>query len=300
LGTIHERTIHERRWTAGAEVLLGEYAFLLRQQVEERTATDRSWVWREADATPIATTVAAGVRVRLRQVVLRRLSRHGAQLRDGLGAQADLLSTMDGAYGLPHLVGRHDDGGRTTLVTTLATAPAWRDGYGPGRRPLDRLTAAAALAAGTALCGALGDLHRLGYAHRALSPDTVLLLDRYRIGTPRDLGLAGFRAAPGEGPDGYRAPEQVEPADPRMGVTGRRPGPATDIYQVAALIYHTLTGRRAGPAPNPPIRAAVSGFPSAVDAVITSALSMDPRRRPSSIGALAEALTLARTTLVAA
>jgi serine/threonine protein kinase len=237
--------------------------------------------------------------VRLRQVVLRRLSRHGAQLRDGLGAQADLLSTMDGAYGLPHLVGRHDDAGRTTLVTTLVTAPAWRDGYGPGRQPLDRLTAAAALAAGTALCGALGDLHRLGHAHRALSPHTVLLLDRYRLGTPRDLGLAGFRATPGEGPDGYRAPEQVEPADPRAGVTGRRPGPTTDIFQTAALIYHTLTGRRAGPAPNPPIRAAVPGFPAAVDTVISAALSADPRRRPANIDALAEALTLARTTLIA-
>jgi hypothetical protein len=292
-------TIHERRWAAGAEVWLGEYAFLLRQQVEERTATDRSWVWRDADASPVA-AAAAGVRVRLRQVALRRLSRHGAQLRDGLGEQADLLSTMDGAYGLPHLVGRHDHGGRTTLVTTLATAPAWRDGYGPGRRPLDRLTAAGALAAGVALCFALADLHRLGYAHRMLSPDTVLLLDRYRLGTPRDLGLAGFRAVAGEGPDYYRAPEQVEPAEPRAGVTGRRPGPATDIYQVAALIYHTLTGRRAGPAPNPPIRTAIKGFPTAADSVITSALSADPRLRPSGIDALAEALTLARTTLVAA
>jgi serine/threonine protein kinase len=292
-------TNYERRWAAGTEIWLGEYAFLLRQQVEEHTATDQSWVWREADASPVATP-ASGVRVRLRQVVLRRLSRHGAQLRDGLGAQADLLSTMDGAYGLPHLVGRHDDGGRTTLVTTLVTAPAWRDGYGPGRRPLDRLTAAAALAAATALCGALGDLHRLGFAHRSLSPDTVVLLDRYRLGTPRDLGLAGFRATPGEGTDGYRAPEQVEPAEPRMGVTGRRPGPATDIYQVAALIYHTLTGRRAGPAPNPPIRAAIPSFPTSVDTVITTALSTDPRRRPSSIDAVAEALTLARTTLVAA
>jgi hypothetical protein len=290
-------TIHERRWAAGAEISLGEYAFLLRRQVEERTASDQSWVWREADASPVV-SAATGVRVRLRQVVLRRLSRHGAQLRDGLGAQADLLSTMDGAFGLPHLVGRHDDGGRTTLVTTLATAPAWRDGYGPGRRPLDRLTAAAALAAGTALCTALGDLHRLGYAHRALSPDTVLLLDRYRLGTPRDLGLAGFRATPGEGVDGYRAPEQVDPAEPRAGVTGRRPGPATDVYQVAALIYHTLTGRRAGPAPNPPIRAAVPGFPVSADTLITSALATDPRLRPSTIGSLAEAMTLARTTLL--
>jgi hypothetical protein len=58
--------------------------------------------------------------------------------------------------------------------------------------PLDRLTAAATLAAAGTLCTALAELHRHGQAHRALGPDAVLLLDRYRRAVPRDLGLAGF------------------------------------------------------------------------------------------------------------
>jgi hypothetical protein len=286
------RTTTERRWTAGAEVWLGTYAFLLRAPVEEHTAADRSWIWREATADAVG---AAGVRVRLRQVVLRRLSRRGAQLRDGLGVQADLLSIVDDDSGLPRPVGRHDDGGRTTLVTALPASPSWRDGFGPAARrcgPLDRLTAAAALAAAEPLCAALGELHRHGHAHRALHPDAVLLLDRYRRGALRDLGLAGFRPVAGEGPDTYRAPEQYRDPD-----GDRRPGPATDVYQLAALIYHTVTGRRPGPAPNPPVRAALAGFPAAADDVIGAALAAEPRLRPGDPAALADAMRTARTAL---
>jgi len=285
----------ERRWAAGAEVRLGPHAFLLRPPVDERTAADRSWVWREATAE-----VSGGRRVRLRQVALRRLGRRGAQLRDGLGVQADLLSIVAGDRGLPRLVGRHDEAGRTTLVTELPAAPSWRDGFGPGGAgglPLDRLTAAATLAAAGALCAALAELHRHGQAHRALGPDAVLLLDRYRRAVPRDLGLAGFAPTVGEGPGIYRAPEQHRITGPGPG-PDRPPGPATDVYQVAALIYHTLTGRRPGPAPNPPVRAAVAGFPAGSDGVIAVALAATPALRPG-IAALSDALRTARAALAA-
>jgi hypothetical protein len=299
--TIQLHTVPERRWAAGAEVRLGPFAFLLRPPVDERTAVDRSWVWREATAEVPG---MAGRRVRLRQVALRRLSRRGAELRDGLGVQADLLSIVAADQGLPRLVGRHDEGGRTTLVTELPAAPSWRDGFGPpggstggaaaGTRggPLDRLTAAAALAAALPLCGALAELHRHGHGHRAIGPDCVLLLDRYRRGVPRDLGLAGFRPEPGEGPGIYRAPEQFRGSP--------LPGPATDVYQVAALIYHTLTGRRPGPAPNPPVRAAVAGFPAGPDTVIAAALAAAPALRPAGMDPLVDALRTARAALAAA
>jgi len=287
--TIQVRTRPERRWAAGAEVRLGPDAFLLRPPVDERTAADRSWVWREATAEVPGWSER---RVRLRQVALRRLGRRGAQLRDGLGVQADLLSIVAGDRGLPRLVGRHDEAGRTTLVTQLPAAPSWRDGFGPSGAALDRLTAAAALAAAVSLCTALAELHRHGAAHRALGPDAILLLDRYRTAVPRDLGLAGFRPEPGEGPGIYRAPEQHRPAD-----AGRPPGPATDVYQLAALIYHTLTGRRPGPAPNPPVRAAVAGFPAGPDGVIAAALAAAPALRPEGMAPLADALRTARAVL---
>jgi|SoiMethySBSTD1v2_1073268.scaffolds.fasta_scaffold22912_2 hypothetical protein len=292
--TMQLHTTAEPRWAAGAEVRLGPHPFLLRAPVDERTAADRSWVWREATAE-----VSGGRRVRLRQVALRRLGRRGAQLRDGLGVQADLLSIVAGDRGLPRLVGRHDEAGRTTLVTELPAAPSWRDGFGPGGRsaPLDRLTAAATLAAAGTLCAALAELHRHGQAHRALGPDTVLLLDRYRRAVPRDLGLAGFTPTAGEGPGIYRAPEQYRAAEPGSG-SSRLPGPATDVYQTAALIYHTLTGRRPGPAPNPPVRAAVAGFPAGSEGVIAAALAAAPALRPG-IAALSDALGAARAALAA-
>jgi hypothetical protein len=306
--TLQLHTVPERRWATGAEVRLGPLAFLLRPPVDERTAVDRSWVWREATAEVPG---MPGRRVRLRQVALRRLSRRGAQLRDGLGVQADLLSIVAADRGLPRLVGRHDEAGRTTLVTELPAAPSWRDGFGPAGDTaggsggasvnrsggaLDRLTAAAALAAALPLCGALAELHRHGQAHRAIGPDSVLLLDRYRRGVPRDLGLAGFRPESGEGPGIYRAPEQYR-AGPE---SGRPPGPVTDVYQVAALIYHTLTGRRPGPAPNPPVRAAVAGFPAGPDGVIAAALAAAPALRPAGMAPLADALRTARVALAAA
>jgi hypothetical protein len=294
--TIQLHTVPERRWAAGAEVRLGPLAFLLRPPVDERTAVDRSWVWREATAE---VSGLPGRRVRLRQVALRRLSRRGAQLRDGLGVQADLLSIVAADQGLPRLVGRHDEAGRTTLVTELPAAPSWRDGFGPGGGPLDRLTAAAALAAALPLCAALAELHRHGQAHRAIGPDSVLLLDRYRRAVPRDLGLAGFRPESGEGPGIYRAPEQYR-AGPNSGAdSGRRPGPVTDVYQVAALIYHTLTGRRPGPAPNPSVRTAVAGFPAGSDSVIAAALAATPALRPAGMAPLVDALRTARAALSA-
>jgi hypothetical protein len=68
---------------------------------------------------------------------------------------------------------------------------------------------------------------------------------------------------------------------------------------VAALIYHTLTGRRPGPAPNRPVRASVAGFPSGPDAVIAASLAAEPALRPAGMAALADALRTARTALSA-
>jgi hypothetical protein len=88
----------------------------------------------------------------------------------------------------------------------------------------------------------------------------------------RDAGLVAAPAWPLDTPTGNRAPEQ-----------GRAPytaGPPTDVYQLAALVQHTLTGHLPRPSVPIPLPVFVPGFPEAAAAVITQALSADPRARP--------------------
>jgi serine/threonine protein kinase len=88
------------------------------------------------------------------------------------------------------------------------------------------------------LCTALAALHREGVYHRHLTPEDVVLLEGRRDhAVLRDFGLAAHPRTPDEGPALYRAPEQARMSAPTL------PGPHTDIYQLAALLYHFLTGR---------------------------------------------------------
>ncbi|GHF32112.1 hypothetical protein [Streptomyces fumanus] len=109
-------------------------------------------------------------------------------------------------------------------------------------------------------------------SHRALRP-TALVMDQPRT-VLRDLGLAAVPPRPGEYAGPCQAPEQ------RYG-SADRPGPATDVYQLGALLHHALTGRE--PAPGafglPP-----SAFPASAPAglvrLVTGALRQRPGERP--------------------
>jgi hypothetical protein len=58
-------------WAAGAEVRVGTHDYVLHSPVEEQTAADGSWVWREATAEQIDPPYA---RVRLRHQTRRQPS----------------------------------------------------------------------------------------------------------------------------------------------------------------------------------------------------------------------------------
>jgi hypothetical protein len=219
--------------------------------------------------------------VRLRQVELVRESPEGRRRRAALAAQSELLSGCDG---VPGLVALHEEGQSLTVVATQPVGPTWHDAFRPGDARLDRLGAGAALAAMIPVCAALGRLHRAGHAHRALGTDGILLTGRHRHGALRDVGLAGFPPEPGEGPDGYRAPEQ------RHTVNAGRPGPWTDVYQIAAILCHTITGLPVG------VARGLSMFPDDLGAALAQALDVDPRRRPD-MDALTAALRTGRRSL---
>lgn len=124
------------------------------------------------------------------------------------------------------------------------------------------------------LCTTLGDLHDRDLSHRALAPDTLIARDDGRL-VLRDLGLAARPGRPGENSGPYRASEQH-----RRGPT--RPGPGTDVYQVAAIAYRIVSGSVPGAMP-PPGRT----WHPAMPAVIDAALVPDAAARPSieSLGA---------------
>jgi hypothetical protein len=276
-------------WRGGDERSFGVYAYLLHDHPHERPSPDHALVWREA----VADRIGAPARVYLRQVQSRRPgtaqvgSAHAA-LRD----QARLLALLSGRAGLPTLLDQVEDDLTTTVVSEMPVGPTWQEAYRPGAVGLDRIRAATALGALIALCRTLGALHQVGASHRALHPDGVVLVDRGRRAVPRDAGLAGVPPAGGEGPTIYRAPEQAL----LPGLAGT-PGPRTDVYQVAALTYHSLTGHPPGSGPLMPVRATFPHVPERVDDLLRCCLSRDPQERPGDLAVLARALDGARRAL---
>jgi hypothetical protein len=113
-------------------------------------------------------------------------------------------------------------------------------------------------------------LHRLGTSHRNLSPESIIVAGNGQFAL-RDFGLAAVVFRPGEGPASYQAPEQA------FGSRLSGPGPATDVYQLAAVTYHLVTGRIPGrnapPARHP-------GLPDSVTDIISAALAHNPADRP--------------------
>ncbi|GAU69160.1 purine nucleoside phosphorylase I [Streptomyces sp. NBRC 110611] len=112
-------------------------------------------------------------------------------------------------------------------------------------------------------------LSREGFSHRVLRPTSVVM-NRPRM-VLRDFGLAAVPPRMGENPGPYQAPEQ------RYG-SGFRPGPATDVYQLGALLHQALTGR--APAPGLPPYRGPAAVPDSLVHAVAGALRQDPRVRP--------------------
>jgi hypothetical protein len=277
-------TLLEPVWAGGAELRLAGSVYLLHDEPSERSSRDMSWVWREATADLIE---RSGGRVRLRQIEIVRPVAAAEHQHAGLQAQARLLTRLNGRPGLPHVLGTVAGKDRVTIVTAHPGGASWAEVFGPGRVPADRLTAARILSAAASVCAPLRALHKCGTSHRALYPGAIFIEgDRCSL---RDAGLAEIPPATDEGEATYRAPEQF-----------RAPyaaGAWTDVYQLAAIAYHTLTGHPPSPAASPPVRAALPGFPEHADQVLLAALDADPARRPASATALGSALRAGRAEL---
>ncbi len=221
---------------------------------------------------------------------------NNADVRERFLAEARLLRRVDD----PRLVRVFDVG----ISEDDDARPYFVMEYVPGGTLADRIDSLStheALEYGVAVADAIQVLHDAGIVHRDVKPSNLLVEDRQT--PPRvvvsDLGSAKLLAeASGvtvtTGTPMYMAPEQVHQSD---GFDGR-----ADVYAVAAVTYHLLSGhpafsdrtaaevveRRSDTSP-PPLAIRL-GQSVALDRLLGRSLSWDPNRRPATAAEFAREL----------
>jgi eukaryotic-like serine/threonine-protein kinase len=150
---------------------------------------------------------------------------------------------------------------------------------------------------------ALDHAHDQGVIHRDVKPGNVLLRND-GVSKLVDLGIA--TAADGTritrsgtvlGTAAYMAPEQLE---------GHEPGPAVDVYALAAVSFEALAGRKPrdgttplqiahsiASEPPPDLRAHWPAAPPAAAELLARGMARDPAERPRSAGRLGAELARA-------
>ncbi|WP_165960880.1 TIR domain-containing protein [Actinocrispum wychmicini] len=266
-------------WQAGEEVQLGSASFLLQQQTEEHVSDTHTWAWRYAPAERLDPMPAP---VFLRQVRRLRRSTEWQQQRAALIAEADLLKELDTVPGMPRLLEAIRDADHVTLVLRRTKASTLRRVYGPTTWPLDHLRTVDFLLAVRRFCAVLHELHKRGHSHRALSPDVIVLAGNGAEVSIRDLGNAAVAADPVT----YQAPEQFLSLRQSAG-----DGARTDVYQLAAIVYHVLTAHPPSPTGSPPPTAVNPRLPSSADELLARALDVVPDVRPADANAFSAGLS---------
>jgi len=125
------------------------------------------------------------------------------------------------------------------------------------------------------IAGALAAAHAVGLTHGDVSPGNVLLDS---AGQPllADLGTARLLAE-ASGPAGG-TPGYVDPAVS----AGHPPGPASDVYALAAVAVYALTGT--APGADPAAALLPIPVPATLRRLLRRSLDRDPAGRPSAAG----------------
>ena len=248
------------RWQGGEEIAVGDRVYLLHDYLlDEHFGAAQSVVFRQARGLQLISPEDPGQgHVWLRQAEVRHRGRDTQHALAALPAERQLLAALGSHPGLPSAVQLVADEGRASLAFAWPTSQTGRPcetierAFGSDAAPMDSWQMFRLFTGLAGLTGALVRLHSRKASHRALEPAAVIVRDDGSF-VLRDLGVAAREYEPGEGPAGYQAPEQ------QRGARGQ-PGPGTDVYQLAAVAYHLITGH---PGPVPSTRTAPRTRPTA-------------------------------------
>jgi hypothetical protein len=274
--------VGDAAWRGGAEVRVGDRWYLLHDGLlAEQPDPGYVVLRREALARQlIPPPTTGGSYVWLRQAG----PAHGGgnatvkAARETLTRERALLEQTSGIRAVPRVVQLAAEAGRTTLAVAWPTTkqgepcPTLHASFTLGAPP-DPWHLNLLLTGIGGIAAALAELHARGVTHRNLTLDTIIVTGDGRFAL-RDLGLAAHTPRPGEGPADYQAPEQ------RPGGGTQQPGPTTDVWQLAAVTYHLVTGRLPALRQPAPARSLNQELPEEVSDLLAAALGADPADRP--------------------
>ena len=198
----------------------------------------------------------------------------------------------------PNLVSVYDvvsDRESVLIVMEYVEGQTLKDALAEG--PLELETALSAI---TDVAAGLDHAHAEGVVHRDVKPANILIRAD-GVTKLADLGIATAaestritRSGIVLGTAVYMAPEQLE---------GEAPGPAADVYSLAAVAFEVLSGKkaregsspveiahRAATGPPPDLLAALPGAPPAAGRVLARGMTREPGERQASAGELASDL----------
>jgi hypothetical protein len=183
-----------------------------------------------------------------------------------------------------------EEGGRVFMATDLFPPRSLADLLGSG--PLDPELAMKLL---TAVADGLDAAHAAGLVHRTLSPESVLL-----DGDEVKLDLFGLFTVMGQPDwgDVVRRDAHLHYDSPEA-VRGEELTRESNVYSLAGLLFHALTGERPFPhhdpvmityahvsQPPPKLSERRPELPRGLDAIVARGMAKEPGERPESAGAL--------------
>jgi class 3 adenylate cyclase/tetratricopeptide (TPR) repeat protein len=217
---------------------------------------------------------------RLVALKLRRVARDAPH--DALLAEGRALLGLRPHPGLPTV---RDD---FFLDDSYVLVMDWIDGTNMARIVRERgdpgLAVATVLGGLPAIADALDHLHQHQprVIHGDVRPENVII-------TPDGRPTLVFGVAAADGRIAYRPPELIE---------GGSPGPASDVFGLAATIVYTLTGQPPAPGPEIAWEGVGPELAKRLDRVLRRALDPDPVRRPPTANDLVGRLLAARDSVL--